>query len=189
MSAAIAGIIGAALYWVRGRGWPWGTTVNRLIWGIPTGLLIGFLSGAPLYLVPVLMLTSTLALIVTGHSAHMGAYRSIPTPGDGEWSETATHWWLPSIINRERHLALYNAVGLTAIGLMRLLVMILPLLWFDLYSLLLLLAAPFHTVSYFVGWYVFDRTGRSEPLAWCELLWGYTQWAAIALCFGLTLGI
>lgn len=178
MINGIMGAVGAALYWVRGRGWSWGTTVNRLIWSVPTGLLIGLLSDAPLYMVPVCILTSFLALIASGHSAHMGAYREIPTPGDGEWTEKPTRW-LPRFVDRTKHLALYNAIGLTVIGLVRLFIMMLPVLYWQPEALYALAAAPLHAASYFLGWFIYERSKKSEPLVWAELIWGAVQWATL----------
>lgn len=180
MIAALLGAAGALLYWVRGRGWPWGTTINRLIWGVPTGLLIGLLSPAPAYMLPVCMVASFLALIASGHSAHMGAYRQTPTPGDGNWTETPTHWWLPKLVDRTKHTALYNAIGLTAIGLLRLIIMVLPIVYWYPEALLTLAAAPIHAASYFAGWFLYERTNKRDPLEWCEAIWGAAQWVILA---------
>lgn len=179
MIEALAGAVGAALYWVRGRGWPWGTTVNRLIWSVPTGLMIGLVSSAPLYMVPICVLACFLALVATGHSAHMGAYHTTPVPGDGEWTETATHGWLPKLVDRTKHLSIYNGIGLVAIGLMRISIMLAPVVAWEPYSAYALLLAPIHALAYFLGWYIYDKTGKSEPLVWSEILWGAAQWATL----------
>jgi len=168
--------LGGLLYWVRGRGWPWGTTVNRLIWGIPTGTLIWFAASTPLWTLPLCVITSFFALIASGQSAHMGAgHKEMPTPKDGEWTETATHWWLPKLIDREKNQSLYDAVGLTAIAVLRFVLMMAPVVYWQPISALLLIAAPLHAASYFIAW----KVKKHDPLPIAEAIWGTAIWASI----------
>jgi hypothetical protein len=175
----------ALLYWIRGRGWPWGTTTNRLIWAVPVGVAVTlalWLGGAPWWAGLPTVVTAFLGLVVTGHSAHMGAGRAIPTPRDGEWTETVTRW-LPRLIDRSTHPALYDAIGLSVIGLVRMAVLVLPVVPVEPSLAWMTLAGLLHAPAYFLGWSLYGRTQLRDPLEWCEALWG----ATMGFCLGLLL--
>lgn len=187
--AALAFMAGAFFYFLRGRGWkealgPWaGTnTWGRPLWALPTGGFVWFLSGAPLWTLPVSIGCAFLALVLTGHGAHQSAWHRIDQkPADGRWTEHAT-FWLPWIIDRDKHLALYNAVGLAVVGVVRMVVTVAPAAYGYPAALLVALAGPLHAAAYFTGWTVWDRTGRKfDPLYLCEPIWGGFQWLALFL--------
>jgi hypothetical protein len=75
--------------------------------------------------------------------------------------------WLPRLIDRSTHSALYNAIGLSVIGLVRMAVLVLPvvpsLAWMTLAGLL-------HGPAYFLGWSLYGLTQLRDPLKWCDAL-------------------
>jgi hypothetical protein len=172
-------LIGAVLYWIRGRGWPWGTTINRLIWAIPTGTFIWSMTLPPLYILPLCIIASFVAMIATGHGAHLGVGRNL----NGDKTETAT-FWLPWIINRETNQKLYDFVGLTVIALFRDIIMMLPVVYWNTETLIWLFFSPLHAFSYCTGWFLYEKIKWKDPLYYSEFIWGGIIWFYIGVLNG-----
>lgn len=182
----LAILSGGLLYWERGRGRTWkSTTVSRLVWAAPVGFALAWVAALPIHLALASGLCIALAfasIAFIGHSAHMGAYREIPAPKDGQWTELVTRW-LPRLIDRDRHLTLYNAVGLAVIGMARFAVMLAAVIWYTPQLAWAIPLGGLMAVAYFAGWYVYGRTGRHDPLEWCEAFWGALQGLLLSLVF------
>ena len=95
----IGAFIGAILNRLRGGWWHdllgshWytGTHTMRAVWAIPTG--------APLWLLPVLMVTAFVSYAFLGHGGHMVYLGRVPVEdwAVGSQTEITTSWWLPKL--------------------------------------------------------------------------------------------
>lgn len=139
-----ASIVGGILNRLRGglldniMGWKQRSTLQRIAYAVPTGGFMYLMVGGPLWLLPILML-STFAGLTLGHGAHM-VY--LDRAGTDEWVKhakmtEATTFWLPLVFHDLPQASwplwrvwLYSAIGMGFIGLLRCSLTVLPLFWF-----------------------------------------------------------
>lgn len=81
--APLAALVGGVLYRLRGgplKDWfpkVFGTQLSRLFWAIPTGVLTWYVSGTPLWLLPVLVLFHFLGMALVGTGQYL---KDVPVP-------------------------------------------------------------------------------------------------------------
>ena len=69
--AFLAAIVGGVLYRLRGgwfsilSGWKQKTQLMRLIWSVPTGLLLFYLAGGPWYIAPLLVVSVFASMFIS----------------------------------------------------------------------------------------------------------------------------
>lgn len=161
----LAGVIGAILYWVRGRGWkdilgPWaGTnTFARPVWAVPTGTLL-WLGG----LSPELGQPAWLFLAI----AVVWAGLFIPHAAGQDLGEVSGTYWLDVLI-------------LTAVGGARMLLLSLYLAITGniAWAFLPLLISPLHGLACVAGDKLPKINGDRFQL-W-DVIWGSCQWICLA---------
>lgn len=198
MMTALAALIGALLYRLRGGWWKtltgggrwWnGTHACRAIWAAPTGLLIYFLAGGPWWLAVALVVSVFLSMALIGHGAHMIMDAEMMALGTFEKTELLTRW-LPKVLGGEPNqewlddgdasdVIFYNVVGMSFIGAVRNALAILPLLILaPVPAVLYVLTGLLHGPLYWVGWQA------SEDITVPELLVGAVSWASIVAILG-----
>ena len=162
MITSVIALMGALLYRVRGGWLPTGSTqAARLIWCIPTGLLVWRqAAGAPWWTGPAVVAMAFAGLMIPhGRQFDLGQ-------ANGRRREDAAH--------------------MACIGMVRLLLILSPValvagptaLWW-------VYAGALHGVAYWIGWRLPRLRDRwwvpaAEPTAYAELLWGAAQWLTIA---------
>lgn len=163
-------LVGGFLYRTRGgfdpvEGFPGGTQSARAVWCVPTGALVGFLTGD--ILVGVLTALTTFLGLMIPHGRQMDLGRL-----NGDALEDAWH--------------------LFAIGQSRLFLTLLPAaVTLDYRLLLVSLGAVFHSLAYWIGWKLpVANASRGDnrafidcETAWAEAFWGAAQWAVIGAAF------
>ena len=194
MIAALAALVGAILYRLRG-GWLktlTGTTsthLSRLVWALPTAALIYWQASlSDWWLLPVLVVSVFASMALIGHGAHMIMDPERLANGTFKKTELLTEWWIPNVFGgvpdpswletRPQDLVLYSVVGMSFIGLVRNALAVLPLMWFaPLAAVLYALSGLLHGPLYWLGWQA------SEDITAPECLVGAASWAAIVLIF------
>lgn len=160
-----AAVAGAILYRIRGGWLPTGSTqLARVIWCIPTGALVGALTGD----------------VLVGGLTALAAFLALMTP-HGRWFDIA---------NMDGRLG-DDLTAMAALGLLRMWILLAPAAvlmdepWLFAAAGLGLLHAP----VYWLGWKLPVPTrwrGNSwrpieDSIAWCELLWGAVQWPVLVI--------
>lgn len=189
--------LGGLLYRLRGGLWKtltggdrwWnGSQACRLIWAIPTARLIFALTGGPWWLPAALTVSVFLSLALIGHGAHMvygAAYWRVSAPG--RQLELVTTFWLERLFGglpwspgwKEDRTDLFNAVGMSAIGLVRNAIAIAPAAYFaPLPAALYAVTGLTHGPLYWLGWKI------TPNIRAAEILVGAVSWASIVLLFG-----
>lgn len=193
-----AAIIGSAAYRLRGGGfsnlsrkygWEWGgkqrTQTMRLLWSLPTGLLLYFLAGGPWYIAPLLVVSVFASMALWGHGAHMVFDNKQFIAFSKPKTENLTEWWLPQAFGGIPELSWpawkitsYNLAGMAFIGLIRNLTAILPLSAVNEWgALIYALTGLLHGPLYWLGWKIKPTQDTGEVLV------GAVTWASIVLIF------
>lgn len=176
MLVAVA-LIWSALYRLRGGWWRnltgsqrWynGTNVMRLIWSVPTALLVWWLTSAPWWLIPAGAASWFCSMAFWGHGAHFCMDAEIFARSKGAKTELLTSWWLPKLFGgvpdetwletRHDDINLYSVTGMTFIGIVRHLTASVPL-WFvaePWHVAAFVAAGATHGVCYWLGWKIAD---------------------------------
>jgi len=211
ISHAVGAIFGGLLHRLRGGwfsniarryGWKWGasqrTQLMRLIWSLPTGFLLWFAMTPDTemwyrgFLLSAFVFAS---MALWGHGAHMiydiKEYRKrFDDPNFNEKGsiEFATQWWLPKLFggmpNRtwsDNKIILFNFTGMTFIGFVRHLTVVLPFCimapWFAFWYVIL--------GFLYAGWYVLgELTPRPKDYTGgevAEFYVGFTTWLFILM--------
>lgn len=191
MLAVLAAPIGAVLYRLRG-GWFTDLTgiksthIMRLIWALPTSLLIylQMSDGLSWWQVPALAAAVWASLSLWGHGAHMimGDYKQ--WLAFAQKTENLTDWWLPQLMGWPKEewpvwkLDLYQILGMGFIGFVRHLTMFVPIAnsretETAAFALLGLLHGPLYWASWRIGW-------KSQG---GECFVGALMWSGIILVF------
>lgn len=176
------GIIGGILYRIRGGWLPTGsTTLARLIWVIPTSILLSLVVHFTFINFFIVLIFSIIACwiayAVIGHSAHMTMGQLPPeqwSPADGNFTEIVT-FWLPKIMKRENNRVLYDMIGMSFIGFCRGLLISLPLVYFNPLTLLFAPIGLLHGPVYYLSWKIGPKTEGGEVAT------GFYTWFIIAL--------
>ena len=191
--AFLAAIVGGVLYRLRGgwfsilSGWKQKTQLMRLIWSVPTGLLLHFLAGGPLYIAPLLVVSVFASMALYGHGAHMIFDAKQFIAFSKNKTELLTEWWVPDVFggipdNTWPHwkVTAYNLVGMSFIGLVRNATAAAPLVFVPaaasgaiIYALTGLLHGPLYWLGYRIN-------GKGET---SEVIVGAVTWATIVLIF------
>lgn len=161
-----AAVAGGVLYRVRG-GWDpvpiHGTQAARLVWCLPTGWFLWWLSGGPLWLWPATALAAFLGLLIP-HGFGM----IWPVTGDR-----------PTL----------RAIGMALVGVVRVALAVAPCAWIAAPWLWWAVAfGPLHALVYWIGWRLpvpagwrnDERRPVDAETAWAEIGWGAVQWASLA---------
>lgn len=182
----------------REAGWEWGgkqrTTTMRLIWAIPTGVLLWVLTGFEHWMWAAFIASSFAGYAMLGHGAHMvydmemirGLWRDRPNDPQTE----LTTRWLPILFNDEspnalwpeNRIVLYHLIGMSFIGLLRSAIMLSPIWWTEATfagSLALVLSGSLLGPLYWLGYRV--QGGETS-----ELLAGGFYWLTFYLVLGTT---
>lgn len=190
--AFLAAVIGGALYRLRG-GWfsiltglRQKTQLMRLIWSLPTGLLLFYLAGGPWYIAPLLVVSVFASMALYGHGAHMIFDSKQFIAFSKHKTELLTEWWLPQVFGGipdttwpHSKVTAYNLAGMSFIGLVRNTTAILPLATInDLGAIVYALTGILHGPLYWSG----HRIGGGYDTG--EVLVGAVTWASIILIFG-----
>jgi hypothetical protein len=206
MSTAIfLALIGAILNRLRGGlfthvaqniGWTWATkqrtTTMRLIWAVPTGLLLWHLTGQNDWFWAAFIASSFAGYAMLGHGAHM-VYRIDEihefwrTKPFALQTELTTRWLPfafgenPNALWSERKLWTYHMIGMSFIGLIRSAIMLSPIWWTEATfsgSLALVLSGLLLGPLYWLG-------GRIQGSQAAELLVGALYWFTFYGVLGL----
>lgn len=197
MLIAIA-IVGALLNRIRG-GWlkeklSFGrSNVAKLWWGIPTGAYVWWLAGMPAWwMLPALMASSFASYALLGHGGHMvyseawwraNWKNSIPA----EQTEWTTRFWLVPLFGGEPNekwevekVYLFHLTGMAFIGVLRSLLIVLPLFFvgFVIGPLAFTALGVLLGVFYWLGWLIRD------DVAAAELIVGAFYWASLFFLIG-----
>ena len=191
-----AAVIGAMLYRLRGGWWRdlfgdhwWtGAQAMRLIWSLPTGILLTFATGAPPWVAFVAVITVFLSMALIGHGAHMVMDPEEFVIKSANKTELLTEWWLPKLFggvpdqtwlpDRSDSVVTYNVVGMGFIGLVRNLLAALPLLWFaPVFAIAYAATGAIHGLWYYAGWRLDGRSQAGEAFvgaaSWLVIVGGY----------------
>jgi hypothetical protein len=200
MGTILAAIVGGILYRLRGGwfsnlarryGWEWGgqqrTQTMRLIWSVPTGLLLLYLAGGPWYLAPLLIVSVFASLALWGHGAHMvyDATHYVTRVPDKGKAEFLTEWWVPNVFGGipdatwpHWKVTAYNLAGMSFIGLVRNTTAIVPLSAVNEWgAMAFALSGLLHGPLYWAGYRINGTSHTSEVLV------GAVTWASIVLIF------
>ena len=194
-----AAVLGGILYRLRGGwfsnlsrqyGWEWGskqrTQTMRLIWALPTGLLIFLLSSPQWWVFLALPIAVFASMALWGHGAHMIFDTKQFIAFSKNKTELLTEWWLPNVFGGIPDLTwphwkvtAYNMAGMSFIGLVRNTTAILPLsASHETQALIYALSGLLHGPLYWAGYRI---NGKGET---SEVLVGAFTWASIVLIFG-----
>ena len=195
---AIGAVVGAIAYRLRGGGlktltsrWPnrwWnGSHACRAVWALTTGPLIYELAGGPLWTLPALVVSVFLSMALIGHGAHMVYDTALFFDLNKPKTEMLTWGWLPRLFGGEPHpawppwqVAAYNMVGMSAIGLARNLVAVLPVVAIAPVAVAIYAASgALHGPLYWAGWRI-----RGGGIQVAELLVGALSWTTLLLVHG-----
>lgn len=180
----------------RDIGWEWGgkqrTTTMRLIWAVPTGLLLWLLTTgtSDWWMLLSLVVSCFAGYALLGHGGHM-------VFGVDEWvkqwktnanlTEITTEFWLPALFGGRpqpgwtiARVTLFHVLGMGFIGLLRSTIFMLPLLLSGTHfygSLALALSGSLLGLLYWLGWSLKD--GETS-----EVIVGAFYWATFYLVLG-----
>jgi hypothetical protein len=193
LTPLMGAVLGALLYRERGLG-RWNTTIGRLIWAVPTGLLIAAISWShtsstdPLMfgvLALTLIAAHFLTMVISGHGAHFDMGRLDPAAyGEAQRNERLTFFLpAPPVTAPLATRWLVDALGMAIIGLGRGILICLPLITIMPVAFLLALVAAhaFQPVTYSAGWLLHERfpDRLKDPIAVSELLTGAVIWGVL----------
>ena len=198
MWALAAAIVGGILYRLRGGwfsvlarkyGWEWAgkqrTQTMRLIWALPTALLITLLLSAPSWWTfPVLSIAVFASVALWGHGAHMIFDTQYFIDKSTQKTELLTAFWLPQAFGGipdatwpHWKATAYNLAGMSFIGLVRNTTAILPISpFYEIPCLIYALTGLLHGPLYWLGWRIKD--GETS-----EVVVGAFTWASIVWIF------
>lgn len=185
--ALAAALAGGALYRLRGGAlkawWPGiGSTAGRLLWVVPTAALIALLAGTG-WLTFGLLIVSVLASASLGHGAHMIFDTRLYHVIGGPRTELLTRWWLPYIFQGEPkaswaddEVTAYNMTGMSAIGFVRNLIALLPLIAVAPAAVVAYAGTGLaHGPLYWLGWKI------TPDIRAAEVLVGAFSWLTIVV--------
>lgn len=199
----ILGVIGALLNRLRGgwfkeltdggKQWWNGSVASKLVWAIPTGLLLFFLTTPDTnfwYRSILLVISSFAAWALFGSGAHsiMNKYMWIRMWATGSKAEDYENFtfWLPLVMSpptrysSEEYFWQYHIIGKSTEGVVRMFVTILPIcILAPAESLWIVLSGVAWGPLYWASWQVSDT--RGWPIG--ELLTGGWTWLIIATAF------
>lgn len=189
ISLALGTPVGGLLYRLRGgllKRWINSTHACRAVWALPTGLLMYFLAGGPLWLAPALVVSVFASMALYGHGAHMVYDTDFFIKHVKSKTELLTSWWLPGVFGGipdatwdHQRATMYNVVGMSFIGLVRNFTAVAPLLFsHPLPSAAFGLSGLLHGPLYWAGWRI-----RGGGIQAAEVLVGSVTWATIILLF------
>jgi hypothetical protein len=158
-----AALFGALVNRARGHDWGISTQFNRVMFGVAWGLTIGA-AGFPFW--PLFIITGWLSCVF-GHGAHQRMHRQVYGQ-QFDHTEKLTRW-LPHVVGPWRDnwsvfsKTLYQIIGMSFIGLVRMAVALLPILlidagWYWKFSQLGLFIGPL----YWLGW----QCSRDWNISW-----------------------
>jgi hypothetical protein len=198
MGSIIAAVVGGILYRLRGGwfsvlarkyGWEWAgkqrTQTMRLIWALPTALLITLLLSAPSWWTfPVLSIAVFASVALWGHGAHMIFDTQYFIDKSTQKTELLTAFWLPQAFGGipdatwpHWKATAYNLAGMSFIGLVRNTTAILPIFpFYEIPCLIYALTGLLHGPLYWLGWRIKD--GETS-----EVVVGAFTWASIVWIF------
>lgn len=168
------------------------TTTMRLIWAIPTGLLLWTLTGQAEWLWAAFIASSFAGYALLGHGAHMVYHMEMirglwaGKPNDPQ-TELTTRW-LPAVFGSVpgptwsvTKVYTYHLIGMSFIGLLRSAIMLSPIWWTEatfVGSLALVLSGLLLGPLYWLGWQA--RDGETS-----EVIVGAFYWATFYGVLGL----
>jgi hypothetical protein len=205
-------IIGAVLNRIRGG---WGkeeylgghSNLAKLVWAVPTGILL-FLVTTPntemWYRAGLLIGSVYMSYALLGHGAHMvmvfNEWKVAWAQGKKpQATELVTRGWLPALFGgqpdatwSETKFHLYHLLGMGTIGVLRSLIMVLPVIIIEpRASLLFALTGVFHGFNYYFGSFLPFIKWRNMSTYYSqggELVNGAFMWVSIGVLFGGVLG-
>jgi hypothetical protein len=166
------------------------TTTMRLIWAVPTGMFVWWLTGSEAWLAPLLVVSMFAGYAMLGHGGHM-------VFNVDEWvkqwktnanlTEITTEFWLPALFGGRpqpgwtiARVTLFHVLGMGFIGLLRSTIFMLPLLLSGTHfygSLVLALSGSLLGLLYWLGGYI-----RDSRVA--ELIVGAFYWSTFYIVLG-----
>lgn len=185
-----AGLVGGALYRQRGGGveLPVGTQGARLIWAVPTGLLVAGLSGQP-WLAPATTAAAYGGLLL-GHGAHHRSGEGlVDEPPQFEQTESITGW-LPTVFGPYDRSwpawrkEAWHYAGMSTIQMARIAMTVAPVLAYRPQLAWAIPAGLFP--AYWLGWRTpSDMTYLREGSEMGEFFTGFAIFSALMLAGGL----